>query len=407
MKKAYDVIIIGAGVAGLVCAYELEKHNLKPLILESSDDVGGRVKTSHVDGWPLDHGFQVLLTAYPEAQHYLDYKALDLKYFNPGAIIYDGKGKTTIGDPLRQPNVLFSTLFSSFGSLSDKLKIAQLGLMVKKKSIEEIFEIPDQSTQDFLIEYGFSERIISNFFRPFFGGIFLENELSTSARMFQFVFKMFAEGRAAIPGKGIGEIPLQLKNKLQHTEIRLNTSVKKVDTAVHVDSGETLTADNIVIATQPDALVKGLDEHPQYQSVTNMYFLTNASVLNTPTIGLVATQGMMINNFHEGSQLLKNPDSSQKLLSVSVNGKGDVDPEAIRLELAQITGIDASQLKHLQSFTIAQALPVVNDLKNDMQHTAVKLNDNIFLAGDYLLNGSLNAAMKSGRLAAQAVIASR
>ena len=100
MKTACDVLVVGGGQAGLTAAIELEKAGSSPILIERSERVGGRIKTDNLNGFKLDHGFQVLLTAYPEAQHYLDYDKLDLKTFDPGAIIYNGETRMVVSDPL-------------------------------------------------------------------------------------------------------------------------------------------------------------------------------------------------------------------------------------------------------------------------------------------------------------------
>ncbi|MTI22893.1 FAD-dependent oxidoreductase [Fulvivirga sp. RKSG066] len=401
----HDVIIVGAGVAGLVCAYELEKRNYRPLIIEASDRVGGRVKTTTIDGCPLDHGFQVLLTEYPEAKHYLDYDSLNLKYFNSGAIVYDKSKVRPLSDPLREPSQIFKMLTSPVGTIGDKLKIAQLALHLKQKSIEDIFKSKDKTTLSYLKKKHFSDDIIDQFFSPFFGGIYLENELNTSCRMFEFVFKMFAEGQAAIPEKGIEEIPKQLKGLLKNTTFKFNSPVKTIDTTVHLSNGEQLKADNIVVATQPEPLINNLDGEPSYRSVINLYFKSKKGIINKPTIGLVPSMNIAINNFHEVSAITNHNDSKEKVISVSVN-KSRLDDDLIdqvQGELSLISDLPESNFTLLEKFKVSKALPVVDDVKNKMESTEVRLNDNIFLAGDYLLNGSLNAAMKSGRIAAEAV----
>lgn len=109
LPDSADVVIVGAGLAGLVAAKVLEQHNLNTIVLEESDGVGGRVRTDHVDGFLLDRGFQVLLTAYPELPRHLNLGALDLQLFEPGAIVWrDGKG-TVVGDPIRRPKTVMST----------------------------------------------------------------------------------------------------------------------------------------------------------------------------------------------------------------------------------------------------------------------------------------------------------
>ena len=186
-----QAIIIGGGLAGLTAARTLQEKGIEFTLLEATDRVGGRVKTDIEDGFRFDRGFQVLLTAYPEAKRWLDYKKLDLRTFTPGAMLLLPSGKTEcIGDPLRDPSSLFSTVFSSAGSLGDKFKILSLKNRLASLSIEEIFNQEEKTTMEVLKgDYGFSKKMIDLFFQPFFAGIFLEKELTTSRRMFDFVFK--------------------------------------------------------------------------------------------------------------------------------------------------------------------------------------------------------------------------
>ncbi|MEM9857657.1 MAG: NAD(P)/FAD-dependent oxidoreductase [Bacteroidota bacterium] len=405
MSEQAEVIIIGGGIAGLTCAIELERAGIQPLILEATDRVGGRVKTDQKEGFLLDHGFQVLLTAYPEAQHYLDYEKLNLKTFDPGAVIYEENRKYDISDPLRNPGSLFSMAFSPVGGLGDKLKMAKLTTGLKKQKIEDIFRKPEDTTLNHLKHYGFSEQIITNFFKPFFGGIYLENDLSTSSRMFEFVFKMFSEGSAAIPAKGIEEIPKQLLGQLKRTDIHYKTKVKQVGSEIILENGEKLKPKKTVIATSPEAIMNGFSEEPKYQSVLNLYFSCPKPVLNKPLIGLVTDGSQLINNFCDLTSVSPAYSTTgERLISVSVNDDSHLDvQDAVIQELAQLTGHNTTDFKYLKSYHIPKALPVNQDLKYDIATTEVKLHDDIFLAGDYLLNASLNAAMLSGRRAAEAV----
>src|SRR5215210_6304108 len=191
------VIVVGAGLAGLACARELVRAGRSVEILEASDGIGGRVRTDTVDGFLLDRGFQVLLTAYPEARGQLNYAALGLRLFYPGALIrYHGRFYR-LADPFRRPADALGSLFNPIGSPADKLRILALRRRAAAGSIDRLFERPETSTMQALTRLDFSNAIIERFFQPFLGGIFLGRELSTTSRMLEFVIRMFAEGNAA------------------------------------------------------------------------------------------------------------------------------------------------------------------------------------------------------------------
>ncbi|WP_339900880.1 NAD(P)/FAD-dependent oxidoreductase [uncultured Cyclobacterium sp.] len=404
-----SVYIIGAGISGLVAAIELEKAGYFPVILEASDGIGGRVKTVEAYGYLLDQGFQVLLTSYPELSRYLDLDKLNLKKFKPGAIIFEGgEDSFAVHDPIRNPLKLFSMAFSKVGTVWDKYKMYSLTKALKEKSIEEIFDSPQQSTIAYLEGYGFSKRIIHNFFKPFFKGIFLEENLSTSSAMFEFVFKMFGEGYAAVPEKGMGEISRQLYAQLEHTQVRFQTKVTSIEkNTIHLESGNQLTADQIIIATAPNEIIG--KEILKYHKVTNLYFTLQQSFICKPMIGLVPDEEYLINNLVFMTDVSKRYSSDGRaLLSVSITkdirGVESLENQVSK-ELEALTGINANHFEHIKTFSIDNALPVLSEVKNTLPLQHVKLYDNVYLAGDHLLNGSINAAMTSGRLAAKTLMA--
>jgi phytoene dehydrogenase-like protein len=409
-ENSQQVIIIGAGVAGLVAALELERYSYKPLILEAADRVGGRVITDQVEGFQLDYGFQVLLTAYPECKQYLDYEALKLRYFDPGAIIFEDGKRMIFNDPLRKPAGALQLLFSSLGTLSDKLKLGKLNLELRKMTIEEIFQQPDMTTMEYLKKYGFSEKVLSNFLKPFFSGIFLEDQLSTSSRMFQFIFKMFSEGYAAIPAEGMQAIPEQLFKKLRNTEIRFNSKVKSVEPGkVILENEETLTAESIIIATNPEEMMPNMKgQFSGFKSTVNLYFSVPTDPIKKNMLGLVPEEKYLINNFcFVNDAAPEYAPKGQNLLSVTLVGIPEMDDrqleELVKKELIQLVDPSMREAKLLKIYRIKQALPKVDDPQQFVNYTSSRIYENIFLAGDYLLNGSLNAAMTSGRNAAMAV----
>jgi phytoene dehydrogenase-like protein len=285
----YKIHIIGGGISGLIAATVLEQNGFSPVIIEATDRVGGRVKTDVVSGYQLDHGFQVLLTAYPAAQKYLDFKSLELQEFLPGASIFKNGKQSIIGDPLRDPSLLFSTLFAGMGTFADKVKILKLNMRLKKKSLSDIFETKEQSTRSYLIDLGFSLKMIDGFFKPFFSGIFLENKLETSSRMFEFVYKMFGEGLAALPKAGIEAIPKQLLHNLKQTTLKYDTKVIAVDHGeIQLANTEKLESHFTIITANASQLISQLkNQSMAWKSCDTLYFETEKRDIKNPLFGLI------------------------------------------------------------------------------------------------------------------------
>ena len=409
-KKDFKIYIVGAGVSGLVAAQVLENQGYQPVILEASDRAGGRVKTDIKKEFQLDHGFQVLLSSYPAAQKYLDFKALKLQELKPGAVIFNNGKQQIIGDPLRDISTLFSTLFSGIGTLSDKFKIFQLNLKLKNKSIEAIFSSDEISTKVYLKEFGFSSQIITQFFTPFFTGIFLENELTTSSRMFEFVFKMFGEGLAVLPKGGMEEISKQLVANLSNTTFQYNTQVSSVsDDEIVLHTGEKLVSTATIIATDASKLVRDApSKNLIWKSCQTLYFTTNKRVIEKPMIGLVSKKDSLINNIFYHTSVATHSNNTEELLSVTVVKEHQLTEEqliaTVTRQLQEECTID--HLTFLAVYHIKKALPDLKDIKYEVSPSETQLSSGIFLAGDVQLNGSLNAAMIAGEKAALQVIAS-
>ena len=401
--------IVGAGVSGLVAAKVLESHGFRSVVIESTDRVGGRVKTDFLDGFQLDHGFQVLLTSYPEAQKHLDYKSLELQKISPGAAIFLSKKQKIIGNPLKEISFLFPTLFSGIGCFSDKLRILQLNHILKRKTLSEIFSESELSTSLYLKKFGFSNDIIRDFFTPFFGGIFLDSKLETSSRMFEFVYKMFGEGHAALPKAGMEAIPKQLYENLQNTDFKFNKEVVSIkENEITLADRTKLESQVTILAADASGLVVSEKHKPMtWKSCQTLYFETNKRVIRDELIGLIPTQGTLINNIFYHTSVKTMSNINKELLSVTVIENHSLSDEMlvsrVKAELQEYCGIMFP--KFIKLYSIPKALPNLQSVRNDLNiaDTSCPVSG-VFLAGDSLLNGSLNAAMMSGERAALAAL---
>ncbi len=406
------ITIIGAGISGLSAAIHLQRHGFAVKIIEASDRAGGRIKTDAVNGFLLDRGFQVLLTSYPEAKALLNYDSLNLKRFLPGAtVLYEG-GKFEIADPFRRPSALLATAFAPVGSLKDKANTFFLKQKLLNKSIDTIFEQEQQSSYDQLRAYGFSQKMINRFFRPFFSGIFLENNLTTPNRMFDFVMKMFSDGDAAVPALGMEEIPKQLLAQLPSDCVQYNTTVKTIEgNTITTENGEKITADSILIATEANKFLAKYKPEISlaHHSVTNVYFEAVEAPSDKAVVILNASNTKeIVNNITVMSNVSSHYAPAGKVLvSVSCNGLLKLTDQElshkIKTELQPWFGQQSEQWKWIKTYEIKYALPKLKVLKDNVTITDVKLANNVYCCGDHLMNGSINAAMKSGRLVASII----
>ena len=397
-----NVIIVGAGVAGLCCARKLNAAGIRPLVLEASDDIGGRVRTDLVDGFRLDRGFQVLLTAYPEAQEVLDYERLDLRRFTPGALVWTGRKLERVADPLRCPGQLWATLRSSIGTFGDKLRMARLRSAVRRGLGGE------RSTEQALRDFGFSGRMIETLFRPWFGGVFLDRSLSASSRSFEFTFRMFSTGDTAAPADGMGAIPGQLADELPEGTIRLHSSVEALThRGVRLEGGEELTARAVVIATEAPAAARllGLPAVPTGQGVRTLFFDAPEPPVRDPILVLDGTGSGPVNDLCVMSEVSGTyAPAGRALVSASVLDHTSLDGEeltqAVREQVTEWFGEPVRKWRHLRTNRVQQALP--SQAPGTQRMTSPR--EGVYVCGDHCDRASLQGAMVSGRDAATAIV---
>jgi phytoene dehydrogenase-like protein len=410
VKAAPDTLVIGAGLAGLTCALELEKRGQTVLVLEASDEVGGRVRTDDCEGFLLDRGFQVLLTAYPEARKLLDYGALDLRPFYPGSLVRVSGRFERVADPFRQPLDALSTLRSRVGTLRDKLRILSLRRRVRSGTLEDLFSRPETATIDALRRAGFSTSMIERFFRPFLSGIFFDTRLETTSRMFEFVFRMFSSGDTALPGKGMGEIPRQLASRLGRDTVRTGARVTSISGhSVTLETGESLAADGIVIATEGPEASRLLPDlaTPASRATVTVYFAVEHPPLEESVLVLDGEGTGPVTTLCLPSRVSPSyAPPGADLVSASIVGAPEMDDErlveSVREQLQGWWGPEVGRWRHLRTYRISHALPAL--LPSSEPGTALEVRPGLFVCGDHRENPSLQGAMVSGRRAARAVL---
>ena len=356
-------------------------------MLERSDSVGGRVRTDVVDGFLLDHGFQVLPLAYAEAKAKLDYDRLDLGEFERGAIIRAEGRFRRLADPRQAPVRSLRALAGGVVGVRDGAAVMKL----LRGSDDEL------TAAEALRRAGVSRATVERFFAPFLRGIFLEERLTTSSRFLDFVLKAFADGPAALPRAGMGSIARQLAEGI---EVRTGTAVAAVGPkALSLETGEQLRASAVVVATS------GLVDEPPHgwNGVTCVYYDAPTTPIPGPWL-VVNGEGGPINNLCVPSEAAPSyAPAGRALVSLSILGAGEPDLEAVLGQLRGWFGSGVTDWRHLRSYRIPRALPSYP--VGGFGAPSVRLADGLYACGDHREHPSLNGALASGRRAAEAVLA--
>jgi phytoene dehydrogenase-like protein len=407
----FDSIIIGAGLTGLAAAQELQAHGKSVMVLEASDGVGGRVRTDVVDGHLLDRGFQVMLAAYPEARRLLDYTALNLRSFEPGALVQLPDGPALVSDPFRRPLDTLATARAPIGSLFDKARIAKLRHDLRSGPMEKVWDKPDQPTLNHLRAHGFSDHMIESFFRPLFAGISLDPTLQSSSRMFDFVFRMLGEGDNVVPAHGMQRIPEQLAAKLTRDTVRLHARVTAITPNSVTIQNDVLSAHSIIVATEGPGAIPLLSTAgvtlptPGSQPVSCVYFSTDTAPIDRAAIvlnGKGPADGPITNLAVMSLVSAAYAPPGRHLVSVSCVGAPSASIEQdVRAQLVKWFGASTSEWDHLRTYHIAHAQPSQPTL--DPHERPIQV-EGIYVAGDHRDQASIQGALRSGTRAARAVL---
>jgi len=420
-QEPIDVLVVGGGLAGLAAARAAQREGARVRVLESSDDAGGRARTDEVDGFLLDRGFQVLLTAYPQAATQLDLAALNLGRFEPGAFIWDGRRLACVADPRRRPQLAMSTLRAGVATPRDVMRLLQLLRAVDRP--DDPYELLGGAAFDAATEltsaealrdrYGFSQRFIERFARPFFGGILLDAQLDASCRMFEFVLRMMARGSAALPATGMGSIAQQLARQLEPGSLELSCSVVDVgEQHVVCADGRRIDASSIVVAAGPWASGQLLD--PSWGETTAVGCTTTYFDAPTSPLGrrMLALNGVgpadgPVNEVSVPSDISPGyAPAGRSLVGATCIGSpaGDDDAldHAVRAQLRGWFGAQVDRWRTLRVVRVPQSLPVQTPPWLRARDWPVEIRPGRYVAGDHRDTASIDGALRSGLRAGQA-----
>lgn len=394
-----DIIILGAGPAGLACALKCQQLGREYLLIEGSNRIGGRLGSLYEDGYIFDLGFQVYNSAYVNTNRLLDLDELNLKYFKPGAAVHYGNSFQIVSDPLRDISKVFSTIFSNITTVSDKLKILSLKNSLSNYNIEED-KTDDITTLRFLKQYGFSEKMIDNFFIPFFSGIFHEKTLDTSSKFFKYVFSNFNNGLASLPEKGMQVIPEQLMSKIDIERVMMEKTAINLDDGNKVifDDGDIIKGENIILTGESTTLAEKIKY--EYNEVNTIYFTTENEIENGDYIHLYPEDDLINNIAIPSSISSAYSNGHSHLISITILEYDCSDIELIkkiRKRLSNYYGGEPGSYDFLRTFSISKAT-----IKQPVGHFERKkiVKNGLIIAGEQATNGSIEGAIISGLNAA-------
>lgn len=423
------VLVIGAGLAGLVCARHLQRDGIAVTVLEAANDVGGRVRSDRYEGFILDRGFQVLFDAYPAVRRNLDLRALQLRPFDPGAIICLDGYRTVLTDPLRDRSWrdLREALRTGVVPLDDKLRTLQLALRLRDTESDQSSEPDNQSTLSYLRELRFSDDTIDRFFRPFYGGIFLDRDLGTTAAAFRFYFRMLSVGQTVLPAAGIGAVTQQLAAPLRETsQLRLNSSVSSLlresgrVVGVRLADGSELRADAVVLATDAPSAVKlqpdggQLDAPSGSVQTTVVYFAGTQPLTRSRKIILNAEREVLVNNAQQLSNIaLTYAPPGYHLLGATILGVPELDDRELaaaalrdlrrmfdgsQRAMSALDSYEPLRVYRIRYAQFAQPPGIYRNLPSNRTR-----QPGLYVAAEWTESSSINGAMTSGERCAATV----
>ena len=407
------ILIIGAGVTGLSAANLLEKYGINYRIYEANEKIGGRIQTNIIQEFRIDRGFQVFNDAYEHQKIIFDVSSLNALNFSSAAFIGRTlKSSKIVGHPLKHPKYLWHTLTHPSFSLSDKIAILKLSFQAMTGKLYRDGPT-DISTRHLLEQYGLSNRAVNDFFRPFFGGVFLDPELQTSSKFFYFALKNFVLGNVGLPKLGMQAIPEKIADPIPKEKIKLGHKVQAIsDTSITLENGETVYGNAVMLCvdshTAHRLLQKNSSNSRLWRHTFCFHFVALRAPYDEPIIFLNSNCQNHVIHFCPitNVQPSYSPDT-RALISVTAHADENMPlkdlKEIVKKELVTICGEQASHWRLLDSRFIQRALPDQSPGTLTPWHRTRMESPTLFIGGDFTENNSIDGAIQAGITLAQMV----
>ena len=420
----HDVIVIGAGLAGLRCAQLLTAHGLDVVVLEAGDAVGGRQRTDIVDGFRLDRGFQVLNPAYPALRRSVDLDVLAMGSFPVGVQVRTAQGMAALRHPLRHPLSIVTSLRSGLVTLPDAVALARWAAPALVRPLSRLAQddIPLREGWD---AAGLHGPLRTAVLEPFLAGVLAEGRGDTSNAFARLLVRYFALGRPGLPAQGIAAVPEQLAARARAggATIRLGTAAERLSAESHANGtgiqvgvvdGDPVRAARVVVAVGPDAVadLTGLPS-PATHGLQTWWFTTP----EPPTKSALLTvdgrgRGPVVNTVVMTHTVPSYAPAGRHLIAATCllpGGRaatrattGAAQENDVRHHLAQIWGADVSAWEVIRRDDIVDALPAQPAPLGPPR--SPRHSERLYIAGDHRDTASIQGALASGERAARAIL---
>ena len=403
-----EVVVVGAGLAGLACAQRLRRRGVNVVVLEAGDAVGGRVRTDTINGFLCDRGFQLINPAYPEVRRVLDLPALRLQSFPAAIVVATGTGRRTLADPRRAPTMLpqvfGSLLRGGIGSLREQIAFSRWAFRTTSRRPSNFLTEPDIGWGQALTDQGIDGELRHRVIEPFLAGVLGERDGTTSHRFTQLLIRSFLRGSPAVPWFGMQAVPDQLAAGL--TDLHLGVTVESVKPGLVRTTDREITADCVVVATDPSTATRLLQLPPvQVRPLTTYWHVSPDAPTRSGAIHVDGDdRGPVVNTLVISNRARSYSPDDRSLIATTVLGLGDQSTErAVLAQLEQIYGQSTRWWELMRRNVIPQAL---TSMPVPLQpRLPVALADGLVVTGDHRDTASSQGALVSGRRAADAVLA--